>query len=40
MISITVRTLEKNILETAGYKVNLATNGQEALEEVIKINPD
>lgn len=29
--SITTRTLEKNILEAAGYKVRLATNGQEAL---------
>jgi two-component system chemotaxis sensor kinase CheA len=29
--SITTRTLEKNILEAAGYDVQLATNGQEAL---------
>ncbi|MDM8519405.1 hybrid sensor histidine kinase/response regulator [Anaerolineales bacterium HSG6] len=29
--SITTRTLEKNILEAAGYNVDLATNGQEAL---------
>ena len=29
--SITTRTLEKNILEAAGYDVALATNGQEAL---------
>lgn len=29
--SITTRTLEKNILEAAGYQVNLATNGEEAL---------
>jgi len=30
--SITTRTLEKNILEAAGYIVHLATNGQEALD--------
>ena len=29
--SITTRTLEKNILETAGYEVKLATNGEAAL---------
>jgi two-component system chemotaxis sensor kinase CheA len=29
--SITTRTLEKNILEAAGYHVKLATNGEEAL---------
>ncbi len=29
--SITTRTLEKNILEAAGYKVKLATDGEEAL---------
>lgn len=29
--SITTRTLEKNILEAAGYLVKLATNGEEAL---------
>ena len=29
--SITTRTLEKNILEAAGYQVKLATNGEEAL---------
>jgi two-component system chemotaxis sensor kinase CheA len=29
--SITTRTLEKNILEAAGYEVKLATNGEEAL---------
>jgi two-component system chemotaxis sensor kinase CheA len=29
--SITTRTLEKNILEAAGYIVQLATDGQEAL---------
>ena len=32
--SITTRTLEKNILETAGYTVEVATNGQEALNMV------
>jgi two-component system chemotaxis sensor kinase CheA len=32
--SITTRTLEKNILEAAGYRVKLATNGQEALAAV------
>lgn len=30
--SITTRTLEKNILEAAGYQVRLATDGQEALD--------
>jgi len=29
--SITTRTLEKNILEAAGYRVQLATNGEEAM---------
>jgi len=32
--SITTRTLEKNILEAAGYAVEVAINGQEALEVV------
>ena len=32
--SITTRTLEKNILETVGYSVELATDGQEALSVV------
>lgn len=32
--SITTRTLEKNILEAAGYRVLLATNGQEALDQL------
>lgn len=32
--SITTRTLEKNILEAAGYSVDLATDGQEALNLV------
>jgi two-component system chemotaxis sensor kinase CheA len=30
--SLTTRTLEKNILESAGYRVRLATDGAEALE--------
>ena len=32
--SITTRTLEKNILEAAGYIVQLATDGQEALNTI------
>jgi len=32
--SITTRTLEKNILEAAGYVVQLATDGQEALSAI------
>jgi two-component system chemotaxis sensor kinase CheA len=32
--SITTRTLEKNILEAAGYQVRLATDGVEALESL------
>jgi two-component system chemotaxis sensor kinase CheA len=32
--SITTRTLEKNILEAAGYAVQLATDGQEALNAI------
>jgi two-component system chemotaxis sensor kinase CheA len=32
--SITTRTLEKNILEAAGYAVQLATDGQEALSAI------
>jgi two-component system chemotaxis sensor kinase CheA len=32
--SITTRTLEKNILEAAGYTVRLATDGQEALSDI------
>jgi two-component system chemotaxis sensor kinase CheA len=32
--SITTRTLEKNILEAAGYQVELATDGQEALAAI------
>ena len=38
--SITIRTLEKNILESAGYEVTLATDGQEALEKVTAKQPD
>lgn len=33
--SITTRTLEKNILEAAGYTVHLATDGQEALDTIV-----
>jgi two-component system chemotaxis sensor kinase CheA len=33
--SVTTRTLEKNILEAAGYKVELATDGQEALGMIV-----
>ncbi len=33
--SITTRTLEKNILEAAGYAVDLATDGQEAWEALM-----
>ncbi len=32
--SITTRTLEKHILETAGYEVTTATDGQQALERL------
>jgi two-component system chemotaxis sensor kinase CheA len=32
--SVTTRTLEKNILEAAGYSVHLATDGQEALNAI------
>jgi two-component system chemotaxis sensor kinase CheA len=32
--SVTTRTLEKNILEAAGYSVQLATDGQEALNAI------
>lgn len=38
MNSITTRTLEKNILETAGYEVVTATDGREALANMKK-NP-
>ncbi|MBE7471402.1 MAG: hybrid sensor histidine kinase/response regulator [Anaerolineales bacterium] len=33
--SITTRTLEKNILEAAGYQVKLATDGEEALAALV-----
>lgn len=33
--SITTRTLEKNILEAAGYAVEVAINGQEALDAIM-----
>ncbi len=33
--SITTRTLEKNILEAAGYEVELATDGEEALGHLV-----
>jgi two-component system chemotaxis sensor kinase CheA len=32
--SITTRTLEKNILEAAGYRVTVATDGREALRQL------
>lgn len=38
--SITTRTLEKNILEAAGYQVITATDGQEALELVTQFPCD
>lgn len=39
--SITTRTLEKNILETAGYNVQIATDGVEALNVIAASgNPD
>jgi two-component system chemotaxis sensor kinase CheA len=37
--SITTRTLEKNILEAAGYEVKLATNGEEALGIIMSEGP-
>ncbi len=37
--SITTRTLEKNILESAGYHVRLAIDGQEALELLATDSP-
>jgi len=33
--SITTRTLEKNILEAAGYEVKLATDGKQALDTLV-----
>ena len=38
--SITTRTLEKNILEAAGYTVCLATDGQEAFEALRRLVDD
>jgi two-component system chemotaxis sensor kinase CheA len=38
--SITTRTLEKNILEAAGYHVHLATDGVEALETLNRLIDD
>ncbi|MFN8453558.1 MAG: hybrid sensor histidine kinase/response regulator [Anaerolineae bacterium] len=37
--SITTRTLEKNILEAAGYQVRVATNGEEALSLLATAEP-
>jgi two-component system chemotaxis sensor kinase CheA len=37
--SITTRTLEKNILEAAGYRVRLATDGEEALAVLVTDGP-
>jgi two-component system chemotaxis sensor kinase CheA len=38
--SITTRTLEKNILEAAGYRVRLATDGLEALQLLEQLSAD
>ncbi len=38
--SITTRTLEKNILETSGYQVAIATDGIEALERLDELEID
>jgi two-component system chemotaxis sensor kinase CheA len=38
--SLTTRSLEKNILETAGYRVVTATDGVEALEILATARPD
>jgi two-component system chemotaxis sensor kinase CheA len=38
--SITTRTLEKNILEAAGYRVRLATDGFEALQLLDQLSVD
>ncbi len=38
--SITTRTLEKHILETAGYEVYVAVDGQEAWERLRELQPD
>ncbi len=38
--SITTRTLEKHILETAGFDVHVAVDGQEGWEKINEISPD
>jgi len=38
--SVTTRTLEKNILEAAGYQVQMATDGQEALQVLRRLPED
>lgn len=38
--SLTTRTLEKNILESAGYRVRLATDGQAALQILEQLTED
>ncbi|MBN1964874.1 MAG: hybrid sensor histidine kinase/response regulator [Anaerolineae bacterium] len=38
--SLTTRTLEKNILEAAGYRVRTATDGEEALRVLMEHQPD
>ncbi|MBI1277982.1 MAG: response regulator [Anaerolineaceae bacterium] len=38
--SITTRTLEKHILETAGYEVHVAVDGMEAWERLRELQPD
>lgn len=37
--SVTTRTLEKNILEAAGFEVTIATNGQEARQKLPEVLP-
>jgi two-component system chemotaxis sensor kinase CheA len=38
--SLTTRTLERSILEAHGYRVRLAVDGMEALEQLRKEKPD
>jgi len=38
--SVTTRTLEKNILVTAGFDVDIATNGKEAQQKLPAFKPD
>jgi two-component system, chemotaxis family, sensor kinase CheA len=38
--SITTRTLEKHILENAGFEVHIAVDGQEAWERLPELKPD